>query len=273
MSRVGAVAVLVAHQQRLGRQHDETKSHGERSLIQGRLGSLKQLILDVRAGRVGSIRGQGLEIIIKDYNLQSSCTIAVFVTPPPIARTVISSLLRRAIFVADKAAGFSLNDGADGKRPEGIPYRYQDGRIGPHMNEGMADPAGIVGVRESDDPLRDSSYLRLAPPPPKGGQGVLAPAVMQRVKSGVPAFALEYNLDEGLVAMAATPTLVKYFAVDETRLLPVRVTERQAGKSKWYEVETFHENVARWLVRKSFAKKGIAMEDAATMGRLNEAEG
>jgi len=66
MSRGGAVAYLIASTKRLGREHKEADPGGKRREIQRRIDALKELILDVRAGRVHALKTPIAEIVITD---------------------------------------------------------------------------------------------------------------------------------------------------------------------------------------------------------------
>lgn len=66
MSRPGAVAHLVSICGQLDRKKGDAATEGEVKKIQERIESLRQLILDVRAGRVHAFRSQGVEVLIKE---------------------------------------------------------------------------------------------------------------------------------------------------------------------------------------------------------------
>ncbi|TKC78962.1 hypothetical protein FAZ69_31480 [Trinickia terrae] len=66
MSRRGAVAYLVATLDQFVFQHKEAATDGERRELQQRIDSLKQLTLDVRAGRIDAFAAPGVVIVIKD---------------------------------------------------------------------------------------------------------------------------------------------------------------------------------------------------------------
>lgn len=66
MSRPGAVAHLVSICGQLDRKKEGAATEGEVKRIRERIDSLKQLILDVRAGRVHAFRSQDVEVLIKE---------------------------------------------------------------------------------------------------------------------------------------------------------------------------------------------------------------
>lgn len=66
MSRAGAVAVLIANADRLRHDHREAETSSARTALQTQVDHLRQLILDVRAGRVDRVHSDRIEIIVKD---------------------------------------------------------------------------------------------------------------------------------------------------------------------------------------------------------------
>jgi len=66
MSRAGAVAVLVARLEWLGRAYEKEEQASERRANSSQRETLRRLILDVRAARVDAFAAPGMEIIIKD---------------------------------------------------------------------------------------------------------------------------------------------------------------------------------------------------------------
>ncbi|VWD55918.1 hypothetical protein BCO19218_06651 [Burkholderia contaminans] len=72
--------------------------------------------------------------------------------------------------------------------------------------------------------------------------------------------------------MPATSELVLYLPQNETRPHPVRVVERSACKVKWYAIETWHENVQRWIDRDTATKKDAAEDKAREMPWLATVE-
>lgn len=72
-------------------------------------------------------------------------------------------------------------------------------------------------------------------------------------KPTIPAFAYIFHEEDTMVP--ATSKLVLFLPQDETRPNPVRVVERSACKAKWYAIETWHDNVQRWIDRGVAAKK------------------
>jgi hypothetical protein len=196
--------------------------------------------------------------------------IEVIVTHPRTGRTVISMSLYRLLFGITEPGYFSL---ADLTHPtalqKGIPYRCPDGRppvdhkmAEPQTSAGKSDPCGCAEGRG------DRTFDSTQSPESNAGRSIPGRNSVRDIETGIPDFALEYADEDGFLSMqAATPTLVAYLAADGARPLPVRVTERVAGRSTWYEVETFHRNAARWHLRKGFAKKELALEAAKAMGR------
>jgi hypothetical protein len=66
MSRAGAVAVLVAQLEWLGRESEKQEQPSERRANSSQREALRRLILDVRAARVDAIATPKMEIVIKD---------------------------------------------------------------------------------------------------------------------------------------------------------------------------------------------------------------
>ncbi|WP_184957358.1 hypothetical protein [Paraburkholderia fungorum] len=72
--------------------------------------------------------------------------------------------------------------------------------------------------------------------------------------------------------MPAASKLVLFLPQDDSRPHPVRVVERSACKVKWYAIETWHDNVQRWVDRDTAPKKAAAMEKARDMPWLATAD-
>ncbi|GLU33641.1 hypothetical protein WKR88_02955 [Trinickia caryophylli] len=65
MSRGGAVAYLLAHCDYLGRESDSAGTETERKRARQEIDSTRQLVLDVRAGRVNMFSKDDVEIVVK----------------------------------------------------------------------------------------------------------------------------------------------------------------------------------------------------------------
>lgn len=89
-------------------------------------------------------------------------------------------------------------------------------------------------------------------------------------KPEIPAFA--YLFHEEISLVPATSELVLFLPLNETRPHPVRVVERSAYKAKWYAIETWHENVQRWVDRDTAPKKDAAVDKAREMPWLATVE-
>ncbi|BBA45287.1 MULTISPECIES: hypothetical protein [Burkholderia] len=87
------------------------------------------------------------------------------------------------------------------------------------------------------------------------------------MNNAFPAFATEYAEDKAIVPAVAS--CVHFLPASDDRRFPVRVTKRTVAgvKLPWYEVETFHANVARWVYRESATDIDVAV-DAANKTRL-----
>jgi len=86
----------------------------------------------------------------------------------------------------------------------------------------------------------------------------------QQEQDSVPAFALAYDSNRQIIR--AVDRLVLFLPEDHIRTLPVRVTERTSGPAKWYEVETYHSNVNKWIQVLSRPNEAEALERAQTVG-------
>lgn len=64
MSRAGAVAYLLAHCDYLGRESDGA-AENERKRMRQEIDAVRQLVLDVRAGRVNKFSKDDAEIFVK----------------------------------------------------------------------------------------------------------------------------------------------------------------------------------------------------------------
>lgn len=194
--------------------------------------------------------------------------IEVCVTHPRTGRTVISTFLYRLLFPVGELGRSSPTDATHaGATLKDIPYRYPDGRLPVGSEAGEPEkragkPERFTCAEDGHDGRPDSTQS----PASVANRNIRKPKSMRNPEMAIPAFALEYPAEGGLLSMQAIPTLVEYLAAGGTRLLPVRVTERVTGRSRWFEVETFHGNAAGWHLHKSFAKKDHALEEAKAMG-------
>ncbi|CAB3754344.1 hypothetical protein [Paraburkholderia humisilvae] len=79
----------------------------------------------------------------------------------------------------------------------------------------------------------------------------------------IPAFAYLFHEEDLIVP--ATSKLTLFLPQSEVRAHPVRVVEQSAYKAKWYSIETWHENVRRWIARDTAPKKDAAVGKAHEM--------
>lgn len=86
----------------------------------------------------------------------------------------------------------------------------------------------------------------------------------------IPAFAYLFPEEDSI--MPAASKLMLFLPQDDSRPHPVRVVERSACKVKWYAIETWHDNVQRWVDRDTAPKKAAAMEKARDMAWLATAD-
>lgn len=192
-------------------------------------------------------------------------SIEVYVTHPRTGRGVISAMLSRLLFPACDSGLASLAGATHvAAMPKGVPYRYPDGRAS-ELNEARS-PKRRQGKAMRIAAGKDSCPASTQPAASTEALTSRRPAKDGHVARAVPAFALDYPADDGLLSMQGTPTLVAYLEAHETRPLPVRVTERVAGRSRWFDVEIFHGNAARWYVHKAFAAKDQALAEAERAG-------
>lgn len=105
---------------------------------------------------------------------------------------------------------------------------------------------------------------------PAGGTPEVEPAPVQNEPAAIPDFA--YLFHEEMSMMPATSELVLFLPQNETRPHPVRVVERSACKVKLYAIETWHENVQRWVDRDTATKKDAAEDKAREMPWLATVE-
>ncbi|WP_157763905.1 hypothetical protein [Paraburkholderia aromaticivorans] len=104
---------------------------------------------------------------------------------------------------------------------------------------------------------------------PAGGTPEVEPALVQD-EPAIPDFAYLFHEEKSM--MPATSELVLFLPQNETRPHPVRVVERSACKVKWYSIETWHENVRRWIDRDTAPKKDAALDKAREMPWLATVE-
>jgi hypothetical protein len=149
---------------------------------------------------------------------------------PPIPRTHIATLLQTVFRTRDTRITISRGN---------IPFRYPDGRPG--------RPATLAAKQLSRTRQRKSVE-----------------------KQTIPAFATEYAPEQTIVATEARCVL--FLAADSDRRFPVRVTMRSAagGKIPWYEIETYHPNVKRWVVRQTETGRTRAFDIAQDMRLMDE---
>lgn len=86
----------------------------------------------------------------------------------------------------------------------------------------------------------------------------------------IPAFAYLFPEEDSIVPAASE--LVIFLPQDHSRPHPVRVVERSACKVKWYAIETWHDNVQRWVDRDTAPKKDTAVDKARDMTWLATVE-
>ncbi|MBB5547765.1 hypothetical protein A8H39_00370 [Paraburkholderia fungorum] len=149
---------------------------------------------------------------------------------PPTPRTHIAALLHTA---------FRTRDTHISNPWKSVPFRYPDGR--------PSRPA-TLGAKQH------------------GG----AQQLKSLAKQAIPAFAAEYAEEQTIVATKARCVL--FLAADSDRRFPVRVTMRSAtgGKVPWYEIETYHPNVQRWVVRQTETSRVRAFEIAQVTRLMEE---
>lgn len=89
-------------------------------------------------------------------------------------------------------------------------------------------------------------------------------------EQAIPAFATEYAPEQTIVATEARCVL--FLPADSNRRFSVRVTMRTAagGKVPWYEIETYHLDVKRWVVRQPETNQVRAYEVAQAMRLMDE---
>ncbi|MGF6603287.1 hypothetical protein P3T23_008041 [Paraburkholderia sp. GAS448] len=149
---------------------------------------------------------------------------------PPASRTHIAALLQTVFRPLDTRITVPLKS---------IPFLYPDGRPG--------QPATLATKQLSRGRQRKSTE-----------------------KQAIPAFATEYAAEQTIVATEARCVL--FLPADSDRRFPVRVTMRSAagGKVPWYEIETYHINVKRWVVRQRETDRRRAFEVAQAMRLMDE---
>ncbi|VWC81480.1 hypothetical protein BLA39750_01232 [Burkholderia lata] len=90
------------------------------------------------------------------------------------------------------------------------------------------------------------------------------------MNNAFPPYATEYVEDKAIVPTAAS--CVHFLPAADDRRFPVRVTKRTAAgvKLPWYEVETYHANVARWVYRQSETDVDVAVYAADKTRLMND---
>ena len=92
----------------------------------------------------------------------------------------------------------------------------------------------------------------------------------KRRSNSVPAFAIVLLVDSLFLTIDFALSL--YLPAGEGRRHPTRVIERVACAKVWYEVETWHENVKRWVMRMILKECSIAHSAAQSMAWLEVGE-
>jgi hypothetical protein len=87
------------------------------------------------------------------------------------------------------------------------------------------------------------------------------------VSASIPAFARKYSVEQAIVATDAQ--CIQFLPSDDNQRFPVRITMRLAigAKAPWYEIETYHVNVTRWVVRQTETKRELAFDIAYAVGQ------
>ncbi|WP_241302314.1 hypothetical protein [Burkholderia stabilis] len=140
---------------------------------------------------------------------------------------------------------------------------------------GLAMVWGVSGrpalrhpIGKSPEKRIESDRTQTITPVDEGRRATTRISLQEHAVTNVfPAFATEYAEDKAIVPTVAS--CVHFLPAADDRRFPVRVTKRTVAgvKLPWYEVETYHANVARWVYRQSETDVDVAV-DAADKTRL-----